>query len=681
MIMSLKNSLTVALMSTVVFTSCQTSKTETTSGIHLENMDTTAVAGDNFYRFATAGWRANHPLTDEYSRFGSFDMLAAKNEDRVKELIGELASKPQTAGTEKQKIADVYHLVMDSVRLNKEGVAPLKADLAAIDGVKSKAELLPLIAHLDLMGVFPYFNMYVTADMKNSKANLFHLSQGGLSLGQKEYYLDDDETTKHIREAFKAYVVKMFELVGNAPQVAEQKMKEVMAVETKLAKASRSKEDLRDDAANYHKMSVAQLATDYPEIDWAQLFDAIGVGAKVKEVTVGQPEALAAVASILKHDGLAEQKAYLEWQVMNAAATCLNDEMAQAHFDFYSSTMKGIKEMKPRWKRAVNKVNGVLGQAVGKIYVKQYFSPEAKERMEQMVKNLQTALADRIEAQTWMSDTTKARALEKLNAFYVKIGYPNEWKDYKGLVIDPKLSYWENMKHANEFEVREMLDKVDQPVDREEWFMTPQTINAYYNPTTNEICFPAGILQYPFFDMNADDAFNYGAIGVVIGHEMTHGFDDQGRHYDKDGNFSDWWTKEDAKQFNERAKVMADFFSNIEVLPGLHGNGHLTLGENLADHGGLNVSYQAFENATKNHPLKVVDGFTPEQRFFLAYANVWGQNIRDKEIRVRTKSDPHALGKWRVNGALPHIAAWYKAWNVGPKDSLYVAPEKRVDVW
>ena len=402
---------------------------------------------------------------------------------------------------------------------------------------------------------------------------------------------------------------------------------------------------------------------------------------KIREVSVGQLEPIREVAEIIHEVPVEKQIAYLQWNLIDGSAKVLSDDFSKENFDFYSRTMRGTKEMQPRWKRAVNTVSSVLGEAVGEMYVQKYFPAEAKARMVQLVKNLQTALAERIQAQAWMSDTTKAKAIEKLNTFYVKVGYPDKWRDYTSLTVDKHDSYYENMKRATEFYINYMLDKAGKPVDRDEWGMTPQTVNAYYNPTTNEICFPAGILQYPFFDMNADDAFNYGAIGVVIGHEMTHGFDDQGRQFDKDGNFKDWWTPQDAERFKERAQVMSDFFSRIEVLPGLKGNGALTLGENLADHGGLNVAFQAFRNATKDAPLSTVDGFTPEQRFFLAYAGVWAQNIREGEIRVRTKSDPHALGKWRVNGALPHIQAWYEAFDIAENDSMYVAPDKRVNIW
>ena len=680
----MRNYLPLAMLAMASLAGCEGQKGSQgqTMGIKMENLDTTAAVGTDFYQYACGGWMKNNPLSGEYSRFGSFDKLAEDNREQIKGLIAELASKEQEQGTVAQKIADVYNLALDSVRRNQEGVAPLKADLELVaNSLKDKKDIVPLMAQLNLLGVSPYFGFYIDADIMDSKNNLFQLGQGGLSLGQKEYYLDEDEATTNIRNKFKEHIVKTFQLAGFDQATAEKNRDAVMEIETRIAKASFNNVELRDPAANYHKMSVDELKKTIPGIDWDAFLKGIGVQDVVKEVSVGQIRPIQEVAAIINEVSLDKQLAYIQWNVIEAASSSLNDEMYAEAFDFYSRTMKGIQEMQPRWKRAVGAVSGVLGEAVGQMYVQKYFPAESKARMVQLVKNLQTALAERIQAQEWMSDSTKTQALDKLNSFYVKIGYPDKWRDYSALNIDKKDSYYENMKRATTFYLNYMLSKAGKPVDRDEWYMTPQTVNAYYNPTTNEICFPAGILQYPFFDMNADDAFNYGAIGVVIGHEMTHGFDDQGRQFDKDGNFRDWWTRADGEKFKERAQVMSDFFSKIEVLPGLYGNGALTLGENLADHGGLNVAFQAFKNATKDAPLKVENGFTPEQRFFLAYAGVWGQNIRDEEIRVRTKSDPHALGKWRVDGALPHIQAWYDAFNITEKDPMYVAPENRVNIW
>ena len=670
----------MAVLALAVAAGCDSKKEAVmTSGIDLTNLDTTAVQGADFYQYACGGWMKKHPLTNEYSRFGSFDMLAENNREQLKGLIVEIASGQNAQGTIGQKIGDIYKLAMDSVKLNADGVTPIQADLEKIASVKDKSEIVPLMAELAHSGVFPYFSFYVGADIMDSKSNLFQLYQGGISLGEKEYYLDNDDVTVNIRNKYKEHIVKMFQLAGFDEAAAKKKMEAVMDIETRIAKASFSAVEQRNPAANYHKMSLDELKKEIPGIDWDAFLNGIGVKG-VTELSVSQVDPIKEVEKIINSLPVENQIAYMQWNLIDRAAGYLSDDLVAQNFDFYGKTLSGKQTNQPRWKRAVSTVNGVLGEAVGQMYVEKYFPAAAKERMVQLVKNLQTALGERIRNLEWMGDSTKIKAIEKLNSFYVKVGYPDKWRDYTGLNIE-KDSYWANVKRATEFELDYMLSKAGKPVDRDEWGMTPQTVNAYYNPTTNEICFPAGILQYPFFDMNADDAFNYGAIGVVIGHEMTHGFDDQGRQFDKDGNLKDWWTAEDAKRFEERAQVMVNFFDSIQVLPGLNANGSLTLGENIADHGGLQVSFQAFKNATKDAPLLVKDGFTPEQRFFLSYAGVWAGNIRDEQIRLQTKSDPHSLGRWRVNGALPQLGAWYDAFGIKEGDPMYLAPEKRVSIW
>lgn len=670
----------MAVLALAVAAGCDSKKEAVmTSGIDLTNLDTTAVQGADFYQYACGGWMKKHPLTNEYSRFGSFDMLAENNREQLKGLIVEIAAGQNAQGTIGQKIGDIYKLAMDSVKLNADGVTPIQADLEKIASVKDKSEIVPLMAELAHSGVFPYFSFYVGADIMDSKSNLFQLYQGGISLGEKEYYLDNDDVTVNIRNKYKEHIVKMFQLAGFDEAAAKKKMEAVMDIETRIAKASFSAVEQRNPAANYHKMSLDELKKEIPGIDWDAFLNGIGVKG-VTELSVSQVDPIKEVEKIINSLPVENQIAYMQWSLIDRAAGYLSDDLVAQNFDFYGKTLSGKQTNQPRWKRAVSTVNGVLGEAVGQMYVEKYFPAAAKERMVQLVKNLQTALGERIRNLEWMGDSTKIKAIEKLNSFYVKVGYPDKWRDYTGLNIE-KDSYWANVKRATEFELDYMLSKAGKPVDRDEWGMTPQTVNAYYNPTTNEICFPAGILQYPFFDMNADDAFNYGAIGVVIGHEMTHGFDDQGRQFDKDGNLKDWWTAEDAKRFEERAQVMVNFFDSIQVLPGLNANGSLTLGENIADHGGLQVSFQAFKNATKDAPLLVKDGFTPEQRFFLSYAGVWAGNIRNEQIRLQTKSDPHSLGRWRVNGALPQIGAWYDAFGIKEGDPMYLAPEKRVSIW
>ncbi len=669
--------LVIAAFATVACTNNKTME----SGIKLENLDTKAVPGDDFFRYACGGWMDSHPLTDEYSRFGSFDKLAEDNREQLRTLITGIAEAENAPGTVAQKIGDLYNMAMDSTARNERGIAPIQPVMDRIAALKKNSEVMPLVAELSRQGMGGFFHVYIDADIMNSKQNLVQLYQGGISLGEKEYYLDTDEATTAIREAFKKHIVNMFKLAGFDEAAATKKMEAVMKIETALADKSFSATEQRNPAANYHKMTMEELKAQFPGIDWENYFSILGING-LKELSVSQLEPIQEVARIVNEEPVENLIAYLQWHLLDGSANELSDAFADESFDFYGRTLSGRKEQQPRWKRAVGVVNGVLGEAVGQMYVEKYFPAEAKERMLTLVKNLQVALGQRIDAQDWMSDDTKKRAHEKLNSFIVKVGYPDKWKDYTGLVIDPAKTYSENLMAANEFFWNDMIArKYGKPVDNTEWHMTPQTVNAYYNPTTNEICFPAGILQYPFFDMNADDAFNYGAIGVVIGHEMTHGFDDQGRQFDKEGNLSDWWAPGDGDKFKAKTQVLVDHFNAIEVLPGLQANGELTLGENIADHGGIMVAYQAFKNATKDAPLPVKDGFTPEQRFFLAYSAVWAGNIRDEQIRVYTKSDPHSLGRWRVNGTLPHIDAWYEAFGITPEHKLYIPAEKRAQVW
>ncbi|MBM6843222.1 M13 family metallopeptidase [Phocaeicola plebeius] len=679
--MNKKNYVAVATLAFAMLTSCAGQKeAKSTSGINLANMDTTVSAGTDFFRYACGGWNDAHPLTAEYSRYGTFDELFENSQKQLRELIeGLAAQKNNQAGSAAQKIGDLYNMAMDSVTLNKQGAEPVKAMLDKIAGLKDKSEIVPMMTEMAHIGIGTYFHSYVYADPKNSSLNIFQMGQGGINLGEKEYYLDTDSITQNIREQYKLYIGKLFQLAGFSEADAQQKVADVLEIETAIAKVSRSATELRDPEANYHKMSFDELKKTIAGIDWDGYMKGLGIQAPA-ELNVEQVEPIQEVARLMNTLPLSKHVSYLEYNLLDAAASCLSDDFVAARFDFYGKVLSGRQVNQPRWKRAVNSVNGMLGELVGEMYVEKYFPAAAKERMVKLVKNLQTALGERIDAQEWMSDSTKIRAHEKLATFHVKVGYPDKWKDYSKLEIKND-SYWANVCRASEWGFNDMYSRIGKPVDKDEWLMTPQTVNAYYNPSTNEICFPAAILQPPFFNMEADDAANYGAIGVVIGHEMTHGFDDQGRQFDKDGNLTDWWAPGDADRFKERAQVMVDFFNKIEVLPGLQANGELTLGENLADHGGLNVAYLAFQNATKDAPLGVVDGFTPEQRFFLAYATLWAGNIRDEQIRVYTKSDPHSLGKWRVNGALPHIQAWYDAFHITPSDPLYVAPENRVNVW
>ena len=665
------------LAALAVMTTACTTKQQTT-GIDLANLDTTVVPQNDFYQFACGGWMANNPLTPEYSRFGSFDKLGLNNLEQVNGLIQEIAEKNHPQGSIAQKIGDMYNMAMDTARRDQEGIEPVQKTLEEIQNINSREDLSRILgAAMD----FQLWAMYVDADAMNSSMNIMNEYQAGFSLGEKEYYIDEDEHTRSIRDAYVKYVEKMFGLFGF--DNAAEKAQTILRLETRLAKAAYSIVELRDPQANYNKMSIAELQELVPQVDWKVYFEALGV--ELDSISIGQIPHLQEAGKMLAEEPLEDLKTLFSWQVIEGAASYLTTEIYMTSFDFYGKVLSGREEPSPLWKRAVGIVNGTLGEAVGQMYVKKYFPEENKARMLALVKNLQKALGIRIENLAWMSDETKAKALEKLNAITIKIGYPDTWRDYTALNINPEDTYYANLERAAKFEQDYSLSFLGKPVDKTKWYMTPQTVNAYYNPSSNEICFPAGILQYPFFDMAADDAFNYGAIGVVIGHEMTHGFDDQGCQFDKDGNMVNWWTAEDKAAFDARTKVMEEAFNKIEVAPGVHANGAFTLGENIADHGGLQVSYLAFTLNEESKPeaerLQTRDGFTPAQRFFLAYANVWAGNIRPEEILNRTKSDPHSLGRWRVNGALPQINAWYEAWNVTEESPMYIKPEERVSIW
>jgi len=659
------------------------SNTALKSGIDLSNLDTTAVAGNDFYQYACGGWMANHPLPAAYSRYGSFDVLGEENNKRINGILDELLKGNFEKGTVEQKLSDLYKLAMDSVKRDQDGVAPAMEIIKRMEAAQTVDDLFAIQLDMAAYGNSEFMSFYLGADEKDAKNNILNINQGGLTLGQKDYYLEKDSATMNILEEYKNLIVRMFKLFGFDEAAANAKKENILKIETALAKVSRSRTELRDPQRNYNKVTLQEFESQYPHIQLEKQMNAKGIESQyLQSLVVGQPEFLTGADKIIASLTPAEYRDYMEWGQVIGAAGLLSAEVQQCSFEFFGKVMSGRKEDHPLWRRSTQQMERVMGEALGQIYVKKYFPAEAKERMVNLVKNLQTALAERIQAQDWMSDSTKQNALDKLSAFYVKVGYPDKWTDISDLNIDPEKSFYENMKECSRFWNKWNIEKkAGKPVDHDEWHMYPQTVNAYYNPTTNEICFPAGILQPPFFDLNADDAFNYGAIGVVIGHEMTHGFDDQGRQYDKDGNMHDWWTEADGQNFKERTDKYADFFSAIKVLPDLNANGRLTLGENLADHGGLQVAFTAFQNATKEAPLPSLDGFTPEQRFFLAYAGVWAGNITTEEIRNRTKSDPHALGRWRVNGALPHIDAWYDAFNISESDSMFIPKEERLPLW
>lgn len=651
------------------------------SGIDLKNLDTSVKPGDDFYHYAAGGWLKSHPLDAEHVQNGAFTDLYEQSQKRIQDIILGFASKPQKQGTLGQKIGSLYNLLMDSVRLNREGWRPIKPTLDKIAAIKNRKEYQLVCAQLDRNGESTMmFGIGAGADQKNSEWNLVAVGQGGLGLGERDYYLSDDAQNKRVLEAYKQYLKKLFTLTGADEATAEKKTQAVIAIETEIAKASYDKVKQRDIDANYHKMTYTQLISDFPGIDWGNVFLASGFPA-FDYVDVGQPEPIHAVEKILAETPLDDLKTYAEAKVISGATSKLSDDFRKASFELRKA-MVGSKQDQPRWKRAVAVVSDRLGEAIGKMYVERYFPESSKKRMLELVHNLQTALAQRIDEATWMGDATKAQAKDKLSNFIVKIGYPDKWKNYDGLQVNDSLSLYENLCNISRWATDDYIAKrVNKKVDKTLWQMTPQTINAYYDPSTNEICFPAAILQPPFFDPNADDAVNYGAIGGVIGHEMSHGFDDQGSQFDKYGNQRNWWTAQDKKNFDARTKVLADWFSSFDVLPGIKVNGKQTLGENIGDNGGLNISFRALQNSMKEHPLAVKDGFTPEQRFFLAWGRVWASNMTDEVVKYLLTVDVHSPNYARVNAALPMIDAWYKAFNVKKGDKMFVPKNKRAHVW
>ncbi len=648
-------------------------------GIEIVNMDTSVIPGDDFYMYATGGWQEANPIPDENARYGTFDKLRENNQEQVQGLIEELGAEEHEQGTNAQKVGDLYSMGIDEAKLNADGFDPIKPILSVIEAATSKKDIVRLVAEINRFAASPFFGFGVGPDTKNSTMNIAHIYQSGIGMSGREYYTEQDDESRLLRKEYVNMMKVQFQNIGYTEAEAIKAANAAMKIEAELAENHFTKEERRQPEKNYHKIKFVDLNKEVAPFDWAYYFEQAGV-CSLEDLNVSQIEPVRAAINIIDRESIDNLKSYLSWVVIRSSANYLSDNFVNAHFEFYGKTMSGSKEIRPRWKRSIDAVNGALGEAVGQLYVERYFPEEAKERMLTLVNNLQESLGERISNLEWMSSETKEKAHEKLSTFIVKIGYPDKWKDYSSLEIKND-SYYANMKRASEFSYNEMIDELGKPVDKAKWHMSPQTVNAYYNPTSNEICFPAGILQPPFFYMNADDAVNYGGIGVVIGHEMTHGFDDQGRKFDKDGNLNDWWTVEDAKSFDERSKVLVDYFDNIVVIDTVRANGTFTLGENIADHGGLQVSLNAYMKTKEVKEGKAIDGFTPEQRFFLSYATLWGGNVRDAEILRLTKIDPHSLGKWRVNGALPHIDAWYDAFDIKETNALYLPKEKRASIW
>lgn len=649
-------------------------------GVNKADMDMSVRPGDDFYQYAGGGWLKANPMKPEYSSYGVFNDLAETNRMQIRELFENLSKEKHAFGSVGQKVADLYNMAMDSVRLNKEGAAPLQKDLDKVKAFSKKADFTAFIADQHLYMGNPFFGIGVDTDLKNSDLNVMWLSAGTSGLPDRDYYLNTDADSKKKQEAYRAYLSKIFQLSGYKKKEAEKAAKIIYNIEYQFAEAEMSRAEARDYNKLYNIYTIDMLQKDYPAIQWAKYFELMGVK-DVKQVILTEPKVMAVAQKLMSTLSEQDIKYYVAGLIIKSSTSVLSDDFVNANFDFYGRLLNGQKEQKARWKRALGFPNSLLGEAVGELYVSKYFAGESKAKMLKLIDNLRKALATRIANLTWMNDTTKINALVKLNSFTVKVGYPDKWRDYSKLTIDPAKSLYDNVAAATYVETLRNLEKFGKPVDKSEWGMTPQTVNAYYNPTTNEICFPAAILQAPFFDVNADDATNYGAIGVVIGHEMTHGFDDQGRNFNADGNMVDWWTAGDSKRFTAAAEKLAAQFDQITVVGDLKANGHLTLGENIADQGGLRISYDAFKTTQQFQEGKEIDGFTPAQRFYLSYGRIWAEHMTEEAIYQQTKSDPHSIGRNRVNATLRNIDTWYDAFGVKEGDKMWLAPAERAIVW
>ena len=667
--------MSVAIMAAA--TSCGTkSAGEKVPAIDLANLDPSISAKEDFYQYATGGWQKNHPLKPEYSRYGSFDVLRENNEIRLNELFQGLSSVKTEKGSVQQKISDLYAMGLDSTRLNAEGVNPVKPYLDALESVKDVESFVRAMADIELHGDGGCWGVYAESDMTDNSNTVLYITQSGLALGNRDYYLLAENA--ELREGYLNFLKKIFTLAGD--EKAEQKAKDAFDFQMTIAEPSWSMIQQRDIEARYNPMTPEQLYKEYPALRFDAYLDAMGIPAQSK-IVLEQPSYFKALNRIVAKTNPRILRHYLQAQLLSGACGYISDDFTDASFDFFSAQMSGIKEQKPRWKRAMQAPNSILGEAVGEMYVAKYFPEKDKQKMLQIVKNIQKGLSEHVASLDWMSEQTKARAQEKLSSFIIKIGYPDKWKDYSTLEIDAQKSYYQNLREASLWSMRDNLSKLGRPVDKTEWGMTPQTVNAYYNPTTNEICFPAGILQPPFFNPNADDAVNYGAIGVVISHEMTHGFDDQGRLFDKDGNLNNWWTEEDAASFKAKADKLVAQFDAVQIQDGLYANGSATLGENIADQGGLRIAFTAMKNSFGGKEPKPIDGFTAEQRFYLAYAILWGQNITPQECARLTLLDVHSLGRNRVNVSLRNLQDFFDAFDIKEGDKMFRPEEERVVIW
>ena len=673
--------LTFILASALLMTACATTQSEKQEGvpaIDKTNFDESIVRNDDFYQWATGGWQEKNPLKPEYSRYGSFDVLRENNEIRINDLFNEMTKSEAEFGSVEQKISDLYKMGLDEERLNAEGAEPIRKALDYILSINSREELISKIANLHIDGIGAFFYSYPAADLEDSNMTILYMEQGGLGMGNRDYYTETENA--QLKAGYRTYLSKIFALAGVEGDI-EKMVDNVMAVEDRLAAKHWTNVECRDIVKGYNPYTFEAFKAQYKGVDWDAYFRAMGVR-KIEKIVVSQPSSFANTLATLKSASLDELRAYVAAHYISSAASYLSEDFAVASFEFFGKEMSGTEEIRPRWKRAMSVPNSILSEAVGQMYVAKYFPESEKARVEEMVANIQKAFSKHIEALDWMGQDTKAKAQEKLAAFTVKIGYPNKWKDYSTLTVDPAKSYWANVVEANRWYTADEMSQVGKPVDREKWLMSPQTVNAYYMPTTNEICFPAAILQPPFYNPNADDAVNYGAIGVVIAHEMTHGFDDQGSQFDKDGNMKDWWTAEDRAAFEKKTQVLVDQFNAIEILPGLYADGKFSLGENIADQGGLRLAFTGLTDYAwaEGRPADI-DGFTGEQRFYIGYATLWAQNITDKEKENLTKNDVHSLGRNRVNATLRNIQSWYDAFDIKEGDAMFMPVEERVIIW
>ncbi|MBQ0005853.1 MAG: M13 family metallopeptidase [Alistipes sp.] len=651
-------------------------KSVKTPALDMTDLDLSVAPGENFYLYANGGWMAKNPLKPEFARYGSFDQLAENNEERLNALFKDMAAQTYEAGSVEQKISDLYKQGLDSIGRNAAGAQPLKKYLDAIYGVSDKPGLIREIGELNKIGGGGFFGMGVMEDLMDSNNQILYMTQCSLGMGERDYYVNEANADK--KKGYLEMLTRFFTLSGiENPGTAAAN---ALAVEDKLAQCCWSKTEMRDLTRQYNPMSTEDFLKAYPGFDFKTVFDITGIAPQEK-IIIMQPSFYDGLSRIFAEEDLQRMKDYVAAMFINDAAGSLSDEFYDADFDFFSRQMRGITEKRPRWKRAMSVPNGILGEAVGQMYVAKYFPESSKLKVLDIVNNLKTSLSQHIAALDWMTDSTKAYAQEKLAAFTVKIGYPDKWKDYSTLDIRPEKSYLENKLAASAWYTADNLSKLGKPTDRSEWGMSPQTVNAYYNPTSNEICFPAAILQPPFFNPDADDAVNYGAIGVVIGHEMTHGFDDQGRLFDKDGNMNNWWRPEDTEAFNAKTAVLEKQYNGIEILPGIFANGKLSLGENIADQGGVGLALTALKNSWNGKHPADIDSFTAEQRFFLGFAHVWAGNITDEEKERRTKMDEHSLSVNRVNGTLRNFQEFFDAFGIREDDKMWRPAEERVMIW